>query len=238
MTSGLSRVDRVEYSAPALQVTRQLLNYLLESGQARIGQKLPAERELVQIFGVGRSSVREALKSLSLLGLLEIRQGDGTYVSNPSSDLLPQVIEWGLMLSDHKTAEMVEARQVIEVGVAELAAKRRTDEDLAVLQEHLSGMRQSVDSVNDWVEHDMAFHFAVARAAHNDALADYLLRLRVLLGAWIRKNREHGVITGSYEEHLAIYEAIEAQNSRAAATAMRRHIGRVAKRLVGQGPTA
>src|SRR5262249_54598873 len=155
-------------------------NYLLESGGARVGQKLPAERELVEIFGVGRSSVREALKSLSLLGLLEIRQGDGTYVRSPSSDLLPQVIQWGLMLSDHKRAEMIEARRVIEVAVAELAASRRTESDLAELETHLQGMRDSVDSLEQWVEHDMQFHFAVAKAAHNGALADYLFRLRAL----------------------------------------------------------
>ncbi|WHX22049.1 FadR/GntR family transcriptional regulator [Streptomyces malaysiensis subsp. malaysiensis] len=232
MSAGLTRVERVQRDAPALQVARQLLGYLLESGKAQVGQKLPAERELVETFGVGRSSVREALKSLSLLGLLEIRQGDGTYVRNPSSDLLPQVIEWGLMLSDHKTAEMIEARLVIEVAVAEFAAARRTEEDLADLERHLRGMKDSVDSPQDWVEHDMQFHFAVARASHNGALADYLLRLRSLLGAWIKRNQETGGSNADkYEEHHAVYVAIRDQDATAAGVAMRRHINRVATRL-------
>jgi GntR family transcriptional repressor for pyruvate dehydrogenase complex len=232
MTGGLTRVERVQHDAPALQVARQLLAYLLESGQARVGQKLPAERELVEIFGVGRSSVREALKSLSLLGLLEIRQGDGTYVRSPSSDLLPQVIEWGLMLSEHKTAEMLEARRVIEVAAAELAAVRRTESELAVLQAHLEGMRENIKSPPGWVEHDVQFHLAIARAAHNGALADYLFRLRSLLGAWMKQNREtSGGTPTAYGEHKAIYDAIKAGDAETAGVAMLRHICSVTRRL-------
>jgi GntR family transcriptional repressor for pyruvate dehydrogenase complex len=232
MAGGLTRVERVQHDAPALQVARQLLAYLLESGQARVGQKLPAERELVEIFGVGRSSVREALKSLSLLGLLEIRQGDGTYVRSPSSDLLPQVIEWGLMLSEHKTAEMLEARRVIEVAAAELAAVRRTESELAVLQAHLEGMRENIKSPSGWVEHDVQFHLAIARAAHNGALADYLFRLRSLLGAWMKQNREtFGGTPTVYEEHKAIYDAVQAGDAETAGVAMRRHICSVTQRL-------
>jgi GntR family transcriptional repressor for pyruvate dehydrogenase complex len=232
MAAGLTRVERVQHDAPALQVARQLLAYMLESGQARVGQKLPAERELVEIFGVGRSSVREALKSLSLLGLLEIRQGDGTYVRSPSSDLLPQVIEWGLMLSEHKTAEMLEARRVIEVAVAELAAVRRTESDLAVLQDHLEGMRENMKSPQGWVEHDVQFHLAIAHAAHNGALADYLFRLRALLGAWIKQNQEtSGGTLAKYQEHKAVYDAIKAGDAETAGVAMRGHIDRVTRRL-------
>ncbi|MPY56165.1 FadR/GntR family transcriptional regulator [Streptomyces spongiae] len=238
MTAGLTRVERVQRDAPALQVTRQLLSYLLESGQAQVGQKLPAERELVEIFGVGRSSVREALKSLSLLGLLEIRQGDGTYVRNPSSDLLPQVIEWGLMLSDHRTSEMIEARSVIEVSVAEFAAARRTEDDLAAIERHLRGLKNSMNSPEEWVEHDMQFHFAVARASHNGALADYLLRLRSLLGTWIKQNQAaDGGTAAKYQEHEAVYVAIRDQDAAAAGAAMRRHIKKVATRLDAPKPS-
>lgn len=94
-TPGLTRIERTDPGHPAIQVARQLISYLLESRAWKVGDKLPSERELVGTFGVGRSAVREALKSLSLLGLLEIRQGDGTYVRSPHSDLLPQVMEWG-----------------------------------------------------------------------------------------------------------------------------------------------
>ena len=120
---------------------RLLLDYLL-AGNVSPGTRLPSERQLAEELGVGRSVVREALKSLGLLGLVEVRQGDGTYLRRVESELLPRVIEWGLLLGERRTADLIEARQHLEVVTAQLAAARRDDDDVAALAAALR-MRRS-----------------------------------------------------------------------------------------------
>ena len=97
VTARLPRMDGSTSEPLPAQVARLLLDYLL-AGNVRPGTRLPSERRLAEELGVGRSVVREALKSLGLLGLVEVRQGDGTYLRRIESDLLPRVIEWGLLL--------------------------------------------------------------------------------------------------------------------------------------------
>ena len=89
---------------------------------------------------MGRSVVREALKSLGLLGLLEVRQGDGTYVKSPNSTLLPRVVEWGLLVGDEKTADLIETRKHLEVVTTRLAAERRSEMELLLIRQKLDAM--------------------------------------------------------------------------------------------------
>ncbi|MEV0074390.1 MULTISPECIES: FadR/GntR family transcriptional regulator [unclassified Amycolatopsis] len=234
----LRKVERVERFTPALEVTRQLLDYLLQSGNIGVGDRLPSERELCETFEVGRSAVREALKLLSVLGLLEIRQGDGTYLRSATSTLLPQVIQWGMLLGDKNAAELMDARRVIEGGLAELAAQRRTEEDLAALRERLEALRLS-RTVSEWVDSDVEFHLQIARSAHSGTLADVLFRLRSLLDSSVRHNRQQADHEASndvkYREHERILLAIEDRDPAAAAYAMRTHIDRVRERLAAGG---
>ncbi|WP_254649356.1 FadR/GntR family transcriptional regulator [Streptomyces sp. GbtcB7] len=228
--AGLQRIEREEPSTPAVEVARRLLDHLLTSGQLRSGDRLPPERELAEVFGVGRSAVREALKSLSLLGLLEIRQGDGTYVRGATSDLLPQVLEWGLLLGDHKMDELLEARACVEVDLAELAALRRSANDLTALETHLARMEAVHDSPAKYLEADLAFHRALAQASHNSALTGFQARLESLVVVWIKKNiRKPG--EGKLAEHAAVLEAVRARDPRAARAAMHAHMDSATRRL-------
>ena len=95
------------------------------SGVLLPGDRLPSERELSRTFGVGRSAVRDALKPLTLLGIIDVRQGDGTYLRATESELLPKAVEWGLLLGQPGALDLVEARRHIEVALATLAAQRR-----------------------------------------------------------------------------------------------------------------
>ncbi|MER6090480.1 FadR/GntR family transcriptional regulator [Streptomyces bluensis] len=228
--AGLARIEREEPQAPAVEVARRLLDHLLTSGRLRAGDRLPPERQLAETFGVGRSAVREALKSLSLLGLLEIRQGDGTYVRGATSDLLPQVLEWGLMLGDHTMDELLEARACVEVDLAELAALRRTDNDVTALEAHLARMAAEHDDPERYLEADLAFHRALAQASHNSALAGLQARLETLVAVWIRQNiRKPG--EGRLGEHEAVLKAVRARNARAARAAMHAHMDSATRRL-------
>lgn len=210
-----------------------LLDYVLRSGEVLVGDRLPPERRFAEAFGVGRSAVREALKSLSLLGLVEIRQGDGTYVASQSSELLPRVIEWGLLLGQQRTMETIEARHHIEVLIAGLAASRRNDPALARLGTHLAEMERSVEDHERFVSADIAFHLEVAHAAGNRVLADILSSLQSLLRVWIGRVVAEGPDNArtTVEEHRAILDALRAGDEAGARTAMGRHLQRARRRL-------
>ena len=214
-----------------MEVARRLLDYFL-SGEVEPGMRIPSERRLAESLGVGRSLVREALKSLHLLGLLEVRQGDGTYLKRTDSELLPQVIEWGLLLGERPALDLVEARAHLEVVVAGLAAERRDARALDDLRGLLTEMRESNDNPLRFVEADVGFHLRVGEAAGNVILSDMLSGVRALLRVWIRRVVEAAGRTGpSYEDHLPIFEANERGDRAAAIAAMAAHMEGASARL-------
>jgi GntR family transcriptional regulator, transcriptional repressor for pyruvate dehydrogenase complex len=231
MPTGLPRIDLSSRETLTMEVARRLLDYFL-SGEVEPGERIPSERRLAESLGVGRSLVREALKSLHLLGLLEVRQGDGTYLKRTDSELLPQVIEWGLLLGERPAIDLVEARAHLEVVVAGLAAERRDDQAIDDLRTLLDTMRTSSDDPVRFVEADVGFHLRVAEAAGNVILNDMLNGVRALLRVWIRRVVEAAGETGpSYQEHLPIFEAIERGDREAATAAMAAHMEGASARL-------
>jgi DNA-binding FadR family transcriptional regulator/uncharacterized protein YgbK (DUF1537 family) len=213
------------------EVTRRLMDYLL-SGTLNPGDKIPAERQLSEALGIGRSTLREALKTLTVLGLLEVRQGDGTYLKRADSELLPQVIEWGLLLGERRTMDLIEARQKIEVIIASLAAERHTPAELQELGQTLQLMQEAGTNYSRFVAADIAFHMMLADMARNTALRDILKGIRALLKAWITSVlQSSGGTAFSYEEHAAIYAAIQKRDAQAASEAMEAHMLSASQRL-------
>lgn len=229
--SSVPRIDLTQREALSQEIARKLIDYLL-SGEITPGTRMPSERQLASELGVGRSAVREALKSLGLLGLIEVRPGDGTYLRRPDAELLPRVIEWGLLLGEQRTLDLVEARQHLEVVVARLAAEHRDDDDLKQLKKALDRMNKPAKNTEAFVEADVEFHLAMAQAGKNGVLLDVLRSIRSLLRVWIlRAIVEAGETDSSYKEHLPIYEAIRDQRADAAADAMTIHMDAAADRL-------
>jgi GntR family transcriptional regulator, transcriptional repressor for pyruvate dehydrogenase complex len=223
--------------ATSVVVAGELLAYLL-SGAVTPGERIPSERELAERLGVGRSAVREALKPLALLGVVDVRQGNGTFFRGTESALLPRVVEWGLLLGERTVADLVEARGPVEVALARLAAVRRTEDQLARLRGHLADMR-AAGSVEDFTEADTAFHLCLAEAASSAVLGGILNSIRELLRTWIRTVVSDLPGTGPlYREHSKIFKAVQSQDPVAAAAAMEVHMENVSKRLlrvVGRG---
>jgi GntR family transcriptional repressor for pyruvate dehydrogenase complex len=214
-----------------VELTRQLLNYLL-SGDLHPGQKLPGERALSEALGVGRANLREAIKSLILLGLLEQRQGDGTYLSRNPSGLLPKVIEWGLLLGVHEIEELVEARQHLEVTLAGLAARNRDDEALQRLRAIAEEMKNAGNDYQRYIDADIQFHLEVAKASRNGVLGGVLANIRSLLQVWATR-----VIMAAQETesslamHLPVLEAIEQGDVAKARSTMEALMERASRRL-------
>jgi GntR family transcriptional repressor for pyruvate dehydrogenase complex len=227
----LANIDPIRREPLATEIARRLVEFLL-SGGLEPGDQIPSERQLAEAFGVGRSAMREALKSLTLLGLLEVRHGDGTYLRRADATLLPNVIEWGLLLGEQRTMDLVEARQKIEAIIAGLAAERRSAEDVAELRRLLQRMEQMGHDHAGFVDADVAFHLRLAEAARNTALREILSSVQALLRAWIRRVIASAESTEtSYREHIPIFEAVERGDPAAAAAAMEAHMTSASARL-------
>lgn len=235
MTPQLLNVEPIRREPLAAEVARRLVDYLL-SGGIEPGSRMPSERQLAEAFGVGRSAVREAIAALNLIGLIEVRHGDGTYLKRPDSPLLPQVVEWGLLLGEQRTRDLVEARQKIETIIAGLAAQRRSEADLERLALSLERMRTSSQGehlVADFVDADVAFHLQLAEAARNTALRDVHASIQALLRAWIGRVIAAGYGDLSYEEHVPIMNAVRNRDIAGAEAAMDAHMQSATRRLHG-----
>ena len=227
----LTNIDPIRREPVATQVAKRLIEEIL-SGQFVPGARMPSERQMAEAFGVPRSTMREALKALSLIGLVEVRQGDGTYLRRTDSALLPEVIEWGLLLGEKRTMDLVEARQEIEVVLAGFAAARRSDQDLEYLRNAMRRMEAS-QTMAEFVDADVEFHMRVAEASGNLVLRDVHASVQALLRAWImRVLTSMGESTTSRLEHVPILAAIEAENVNATRQAMQAHMASATARLV------
>jgi DNA-binding FadR family transcriptional regulator len=207
-----SRLSPVERQSTVGAVAKQLLQLLTE-GNYSPGTRLPPERQLATSLGVGRSTLREALAALDVLGLVDVRPGSGTYLAADSSELLPQAIKWGLMLRQPRTRDLVEVREYLEVVTARLAAERATDDDIERLRQTVAAMRAAGDDVGAFVKADIAFHFEAARIAANTVLQDILFSIQSLLTAWFdRTLRVPGTIAATLAEHEAVFDAIASRS--------------------------
>jgi len=157
---------------------------MIEEGVLKPGDKLPTEKELCEGFGVGRSSVREALQGLEYMGLIESRPGVGRFLSS-DSDVLLNSENWRLTLDQASVFELMEARRILEVSPVELAAQRATDEVIANLENILDVMREVMDSDMDlFFEKELELHLALAAACENSVLTE-------LINSLIRKVSKH-----------------------------------------------
>jgi GntR family transcriptional regulator, transcriptional repressor for pyruvate dehydrogenase complex len=206
---------------------------LLRDGRLRPGDKLPPERELATMLGISRPSVRQALSALGLIGIIEPRQGSGTYVAESLSRLPLEPFVYRLLLNQGSFDELMEVRGLIEPGVTALAAERATEEGLRGIQQALERYEAAIDdaeSVDIEADYGMEFHRALAAAAGNSTVLALLDGLRDLIGAAGRVlgSEERGA---SLKAHRAIFRAVKASDAELAERRMRAHLNDVSSRL-------
>jgi len=226
-----ARLRPIERTSTASVVARQLLDELAKDNFVS-GTRLPSEREMADTLGVGRSTLREAMAALDLLGIIEVRPGSGSYLKADSSQLLPQALQWGLMLAQPEVQDLVEVREHLELLAASLAATRASDEDVQRLKVHLDQMRDPATSVEEFVEADIAFHIETAIIAGNSVLEALLESIRSLLRAWFdRTLRVEGTMKATVKEHEAVFDAICRRSATEAERRMRQLMKRADQRL-------
>jgi GntR family transcriptional repressor for pyruvate dehydrogenase complex len=146
----------------------------IQSGVLKPGDKLPPERELTKMFGVGRSSLREAISALVLVGYLEVIQGRGTFLRN---DFQPANLS-AMELSDIQTAasiiDLVEVREILECNAVKLAARRAKTDDIRQINDALAKMKKTIDDYSRFSDCDFNFHIALARATGNNMILEMM----------------------------------------------------------------
>ena len=226
----LEQMTPVRRTSLSDEIVGQIID-LISRDVLKPGDRLPPERSLCKQFGVGRTSLREALRTLSVMGILEPRIGEGTFVCDNSGRYLEKSLSWGLLLDPKEINDLVETRLMLESRNAFLAAGRATEADLRELERTTGGIEASLDQPGEFLEFDVRFHLAVARATQNSILRNLLVMIRNYLQEWIRASLEepatHTVEVRarmSVDEHGRILRAIRKRDAEAAQRAMEEHI--------------
>ncbi|MGH9969510.1 MAG: FadR/GntR family transcriptional regulator [Pyrinomonadaceae bacterium] len=200
---------------------------LIKSAQLKPGDRLPPERELSKQLGVSRPSLRAGLRTLSSMGVLKSRQGAGTFVADGPPTLDSEPLRLLAALHGFSFDHMFEARSILEVGAAGLAAEHATGEQLATLADEIAEMYASLNDPQQYLVHDIRFHRAVAAASCNPTLATLVEMVSAVLYERRRDtiDRAHD-FSESLELHQQVYRAIRARQPEEARAAMREHIVR------------
>ena len=215
------------------EIVRQV-KQLIAEGRFKSGDRLPPERELAEKFVVSRTSVREALRALESLGLIDIRPGEGTFVREVSIDALVGPLALVMTSQREAIGELFEARRVLEPAIAALAARRATGDELAEMERILDAQAKEVGEGRTGVAQDTALHSAIAHSAHNRAITRIVGALMDLL-ALSREESLHtpGRPSRSHEDHRRILSAIKRRDETGAQQAMLDHLIAVESLVMG-----
>lgn len=215
-----SAQDRKVYEGILLQI-----HDIVQARNLRPGDKLPSERELSEQLGAGRSSVREALRALELLGLIETRRGEGTFLKHYRHNRLIDILGF-FILRDYKTKkDLVEMRKILELEAVRLACKRATNKHFEEMERLQAQALERVEKGEIPTEEDYLFHRVICRSSRNSILH----RIWVPLVEYGENTRSEslsreGRARNAIEEHRQIMEAIRAGNEETAVARMREHL--------------
>ncbi|MFH1242239.1 MAG: FadR/GntR family transcriptional regulator [Pseudomonadota bacterium] len=201
---------------------------MIVRGDLKKGDKLPNQNEFAAQLGVSRTVLREALQTLDQLGVIEQRPKYGTVIRAKTAFLYSDHLIPPLMADNRATLELIQARLVIEVGAAELAARNATQnqiKEMRALVEDMAKIQQEGDGAR-YTEKNIAFHFLIAKASHNRFMVHLLATIRGFMEQWTQESLTviPGLMERSSKSHREIYQAIRDRNHRKAASSMRKHM--------------
>jgi GntR family transcriptional regulator, transcriptional repressor for pyruvate dehydrogenase complex len=202
------------------------IKQMLAAGELRPGQRLPTERDLAAQLGLSRSSMREAIRALTVLGVLQARHGSGIYVTElGAGDLLETFGLMAEVVRGERLLELLQVRRLLEPSATAMAAARITDLELAEVERHLLAM-EATDDPDELLTADMAFHRSVVAAAGNPTLAAIVegLSSRTFRARLGRGRQEPGVFAQVRRDHARIHRALAARDPEAARAAASVHI--------------
>ena len=202
----------IEKKVKRYPLSRQVadqLEKMIENGVYAVGEKIPTEPELTELFSVSRNTLREAVQSLTSAGILAVKQGDGTYVLSNNRFHAHMNMEYEKVSLD----DILETRNALELTIAQLAAQRRTREDLEEIQALLMKRQELVDAEKEDTQADIEFHTAIARASHNKILIDLYDSIASYLESHVADRQEKTSLTDAQIDtlHEKLFLAIRDQ---------------------------
>jgi len=235
MSSPSLSFSPISRSKLAETVAQQLLAEIRDKN-LRPGTRIPSERDLMAAFGVGRSTIREAINGMAMIGALEIRHGQGAFVANPAAGAaVPHAI--AAALSRGVTRELFEARQLVEVHTARLAAERRTAADLQEVEQALRDHERAIADGAPAVEPAVRFHVQLSEAAHSDVLGSFVCSFVEIL---TERGRQLEALPGyrewEIEQHRMVFEPVRDGDPDRAADCMLAHLEAVVPHHERLGP--
>ncbi|MCG8514207.1 MAG: FadR family transcriptional regulator [Halanaerobiales bacterium] len=218
----------IEVENPVDKIIKQIRNSIV-SGQIKPGDKLPSERKLSEIFGIGRTYVRDAIKKLEFYGILKTHPQSGTIVSGADISAMEGLISNVIKLNENDFFHLVETRVIMETYVCKQAALRRSSKDIEELEKALDEYKARVDANLSGVKEDFNFHLKIADASQNNVIKSLMLIIIPDIIEIYRKLNVcgEGRFYKSLDEHRAILECIIRQNAEEAEEAMRIHLNDV-----------
>ena len=221
--SNIRQVSTVE------RIVENLVN-LIKMRRLQMGDKLPSERQLCEMIGVSRPILREALKALQVMNIIDIRQGAGAYVKSLEPEDVVEHLDIVFHLDSSLYRDLYEARRMLEAAIAGMAAKNISDDEIAAIEENI---RQAVACIEDeeaFLERDLELHEMIMKAAGNRVIPVFMQsinRLSLLLRR--RSNAQSGIRQNTIQDHALIINALKSRNQAEAAWAMEGHIANVEK---------
>ncbi len=225
-STAMATLKPVSRTTLSEQVAMQLAAEL-QAKRWQPGEKLPSEAELCKVFNVGRSTLREALKSLAFIGMIRMRAGGGSYVADQRSKYMDgPLLAKGVLTTEKDVTDLSEARLLLETEVAGLCAERATEQDFQALERIVIEMKAAIANGGEgFKELDVSFHFAIAAASKNLILAALLKHIREGLQELITKSLLLPAgMELAYKQHRAILEVLKHRNPGKARQAMRTHL--------------
>ncbi|ACB85807.1 FadR/GntR family transcriptional regulator [Natranaerobius thermophilus] len=214
-------IKKLKTTSLSDRVIDQIIDLIVQ-GKLKPGNKLPSERELVELFGVSRSSIREALKTLEKINLLKSVPGRGVYLSSEEDEGSVSALAYPLLLTND-IEELFEARELIQVEMARKAAKRATEEDIKNIREVIRKASQA-ETKSEKAELDVEFDLNLAKAARNSVLLKFLISIQEVLRLTQLKFITEERYTKSINDHTKIVDFVEKGKPEEAAEAMRVHL--------------
>lgn len=207
-----------------IEIIREL-NHIIQEDELKTGDKLPSERELSERLNVGRSSVREALRSLELLDLIETRRGEGTFIKSIGGHRLVEVLASFFLREKKARNDLAETRKIVEIEGLRLACKRIDEAQLQSLEKLIEQSKKSWDNGDFPVEEDYLFHKTIVEACHNSLLLHIWISLVEYSKVALRESlSREGRPEQSINEHIQIYTALKNRDEEEAIKALRNHL--------------
>jgi GntR family transcriptional repressor for pyruvate dehydrogenase complex len=236
---GNAAIGRISKQDRHLETTSRLAQFVASSEP---GVRLPTERDLCAQLGVGRSTLREAIRALSFIGAVRVRQGSGTYVGGVGDSNVDRLIGLGLMVQRSQVHEVIEARQILEVQAVRMSAERHDPSDREELRAIMTNMAAAIDDPSEASRYDLLYHVRLARSSHNSVMVHFINGMRALFEIWIhRAVNRRPIVEEIVREHNSILDAVFARNADLAAARMTVHLTNAADRLflvIGKGQSA